>query len=80
MDELINELTGEVVDADEHFQTTREIARDIERLDRAIRDNKAEGKDLKDAREAAVKDLRAHVRDIGPLPSAPAPSRKGRSR
>lgn len=76
MGELLNELTGEVVDAAEHFATSRAIARDIERLDRAIRDNKAEGKDLKDAREAAVKELRAHVRDVGPLePASPSPRR-----
>lgn len=81
MDELLNELTGEVVDAAEHFATSRAIARELERLDRAIRDNKEEGKELKDAREQAVKELRAHVRDVGPLASSGRrPTRKTRKR
>lgn len=80
MDELLNEVTGEVVDAAEHLATSRAIARELERLDRAIRNNKEEGKDLKDAREQAVKELRAHVRDVGLLASAPASSRRRKAR
>lgn len=81
MDELINESTGEVVDAGEHLAAARAFARDLERLDRAIKDNKTEGKDLKDEREATVRRLRAHVRDVSLLPVInPGHRRKARKR
>lgn len=79
MDDLLNQETGEVIDAQEHFAKSRGLARDLERLDRAIADNKSEGKDLKDEREQLVKQLRAHVRDVGVL-EAPHSSRKARKR
>lgn len=67
MSELLNQETGEVLDAQEHFAKARGLARDLERLDRAIKDNKAEGKDLKDEKEQLAKQLRLHVRDVGLL-------------
>lgn len=75
--ELLNDATGEVLDPQEHFAAARAMARDLERLDRAIRDTKEEAKELKDEREALVKRLRAHVRDVGLLDSVrPRKARK----
>jgi len=79
MDELLNGLTGEIVGLADFLATSRTIEREIGRLDRAIADNKEEGKDLKLAREKAVKDLRAHVRDVGTLPASTT-RRTGRRR
>lgn len=80
MDELLNQETGEVLDAREHFARAREMARDLERLDKALKHIKDEAKELKDEREAVIKQLRAHVRDVGPLGGSLRSTRKARKR
>lgn len=79
MDELLNQETGEVLDAHEHFARAREMARNLERLDTALKHIKEEAKDLKDERESVVKQLRAHVRDVGLLATSRSPRKARKS-
>lgn len=62
--DLVHQLTGEVLSVEEYLDASRVIEREIGKLDRALVDCKEESKELKMAREKAVKDLRAIVREM----------------
>jgi len=75
-EELVNELTGEVRAAPDYIAHLRTLERAIVRLDDTIASQKANLKQAKYARDAAVSDLRAVIREHNVV----APGRRGKKR